>query len=254
LTPKKISMSAPPPNEIASRLRGLAGARLPGLSQAADTAVKLCNAAQNAKSDQAEYNQLATNACELVYGIAERLRAKGQRNIDPKSKGDLDDLTGVLEKVLELAQANVARPEWEAFWYSDATDLKAFQEQLEQRIRSFTDLQYKADTRPQPKSDDRSLTDPQYKDDTRPHPRSNIRTNVNNSGTFNNSNLSHINQRGGGTVNQGNNYGQEMFGNASNFEIHGSEFNNVQRDMTKTSFSGKNVAPNFGLVGSQAFS
>jgi len=249
-------MSAPPLNEITSRLRGLAGARLPGLSQAADAAVKLCNAASNAKSDQAEYNQLATNACELVYGIAERLRTKGQRNIDQKLKGDLDDLTGVLEKVLELAQANAARPEWDAFWYSDAAGLQVFREQLEQRlsvfgIQSFTDPQCKVDTRSQP-SDNPSLADLQYKADIRP--QQNRTTTVNNSGVFHDSNLSHVNQGDHGTVNQGNSYNQEMFGNARNFEIHGSEFNNVQRDMNKMTFSGKNVAPNFGLVGSQGFS
>ena len=49
---------------------------------------------QNVKSQQAEYNQLATDACELLYVIAEEMREKGQRDIGDKLKINLDDLTG----------------------------------------------------------------------------------------------------------------------------------------------------------------
>jgi hypothetical protein len=228
-------MSAPSPSlkEIASRLQGLAGAKLPGLSQAADAAVKLFNAAPNVKSDQAEYNQLATIACQLSYGIAEKLRAQGQRNIDPKLKGDLDEVTGVLEKVLELAQASAARSDWAAFFYSDTDELKPFREQLEQRLSAFgvRDVPYKPNTLPQPNNDNRTRSDPE----TRPQPVSDNRTTTNNSGTFHGSNLSNINQGNHGTVNQGNNYKQEMFKDARDFKIHGGEFNNIGRDMNKTS-------------------
>jgi len=102
-------------------------------------------------------------------------------------------------------------------------------------IRSFAGSQHKAEPSSQPKSDNSTTT-------------------VNNSGTFHNSNLSHIKQGDHGTVHQGDNYTQEMFKNARDFKIHGAEFNNVARDMNKTIFSGKNVAPNYGSVGSQAFS
>jgi len=194
-----------------------------------------------------------------VYEIAEKLKTKGQRNIDPKLKGHLDDLTSVLEKALELALANAGRSDWAAFFYSDADDLKVFRDQLEQRlsvfgIRSLSEVQYKPDTLPIPKDDNRILPDEQYKPDTRPQPSDSMTTTVNNSGTFHRSNLSHVNQGDHGTVNQGNNYKQEMFKYATDFKIHDAEFNNVVRDLNKTSFSGKNVAPNYGSVGSQAFS
>jgi len=108
--------AAPSHNETLSRLQGLAGAMFPGLSQAAGTAVKFRNAASNVKNDQAEYNQLATKACELVYGIAEKMRAQGQRTIDQKMKGDLEALNSVFDKILELAQASAARSDWAAFF------------------------------------------------------------------------------------------------------------------------------------------
>ncbi len=43
----------------------------------------------------------------------------------------------VLEKVLELAQASATRSEWASFFYSDAADLKAIREQLEQYLLVF---------------------------------------------------------------------------------------------------------------------
>jgi hypothetical protein len=228
-------MSEPSLNEIIPLLRELAAVRQPGLSQAADTAITLYNGVQNVKSQQPEYNQLATDACELLYVIAEELREKGQRNIDDKLKLNLEDLTGVLEKIIELAQANAVRSSFTAFWYSDADNLKTFRDQLEQHlrvfgIRSFSDLRYKFNARLQQKSDSKTTAK-----NTDPNPPP-------------------IDKDDYGTAHQGSSPRNEMFGGAKDFKVDDSEFNDIGGNMNKTSFHGKNVAPNFGKIGSQSFS
>jgi len=234
-------MSSPVFDAIIPLLRHFAAEHLPGLSQAADTALKLHAAVQKVRSEKAEYNKLATNACELLYVAADEHKTKGQKTVDNDLVRRLSDLTGVMEKILELAQTNADRSVFSlgAWWNSDANNLDALRGQLEQRlpqfgIRSFTDLQYKANECVQAETANA--------------------TTVTNSGSFVDSILSHIHQGNDGTVNQGNNYGNSMFGGASDFKIHGSEFNNVARDMNKMTFQGKNVAPNFGQVGNQDFS
>jgi len=232
-------MSEPSMNEIIPLLQELAAVKQPGLSQAADTAISLYNAVQNVQSQQAEYKQLTTNACELVYVIAEELREKGQSNIDDKLKLNLDGLTGVLEKILELAQGNAARSALSAFWYPDANNLKSLRDQLEQHlrvfgIRSFTDLRYKFNVCLQQKSDSK--------------------TTVKNPSTSHGPNPPPIDKDDHGTTNQGSGPGNEMFGGAKDFNVHDSEFNDIGGNMNKRTFQGKNVAPNFGHVVSQSFS
>ena len=111
---------------------------------------------QNVRSEQTEHTRIATNACKLLYVVAESLREKDQKNIDDGLKRGLEDVTGwatsfghlaelilmmpvcsILEKLLELAEANAARGIFSRFWNSDANQLKTFREQLERRLPVF---------------------------------------------------------------------------------------------------------------------
>jgi len=217
-------MSSPSLDVILPLLRDLAGIQKPGLSNASDAAVRLCDVVKTVRSEETLFMQLATNACELLYVVAYELKEKGQKNIDDAKKRDLDDLASVLEKIIIVAQTNANRNPFSSFWCSDVDSLKDLQDQLEKRlslfsIESFNDLQRKANERI-------------------PQLQGGNTTNVNNSGTFSNCNLSHITQRDNGTVNQVTNYKNEMFRNASGFNIHGGEFNNIGRNMNKTTYHG----------------
>ncbi|KAM6494595.1 hypothetical protein JOM56_009218 [Amanita muscaria] len=137
---------------VVPRLRELAQVGIPSLSQAADTALLVHNAVKRVICNKSEFEELGMDAALLLYVAADELREKGQRHIKGKAKGDIDSLTGVLQKILDLAQADATRCDCFAFWYSDAARIKSLREELEQRlqtfdVRSFNELHDKASER-----------------------------------------------------------------------------------------------------------
>ncbi|KAM6493638.1 hypothetical protein JOM56_009999 [Amanita muscaria] len=129
----------------------LAETRSP-ISQAAGAAIRLNVAAHNVKTDGPTFAGLEQDAIYLLFIFVEELREKGQRNLDDKTRGDLDALTGVLVKITELAQSNAAMSDEKASSHSDEEGLGSLREELQQLlpafdVLSFTDLRTKISER-----------------------------------------------------------------------------------------------------------